>query len=109
MVRLRPGYEESYAGKPPVYAVGGLGEIVSCERRATGRYDLVLRGNARVRILREHPTDTLYRVVLAEMVEDVPPAADVEPLLDRVRAGCHALLGILEVSSSTIVPTIVEL
>src|SRR5687768_3640479 len=94
MVRLRPGYEADYAGKPEVYGIGGLGEIVSCERLATGRYDLVLRGEARVRLVQERPTDTLYRVVIVERVEDVPPAVDVTPILERVRAACRALLGI---------------
>jgi Lon protease-like protein len=95
MVRLRPGYETTYAGKPEVYGVGGLGEIVSCERLANGRYDLVLRGEARVRIVSERPSDTLYRLVAAERMEDVAPAGDVAPLVERVRAACRALLGIL--------------
>jgi Lon protease-like protein len=95
MVQLRPGYEASYAGKPEVHAVGGLGEIVNCQRLASGRYDLVLRGEARVRIVREQPSDTLYRVVVAERIEDVPPAADVSPLLARVRAACRAILEVL--------------
>jgi hypothetical protein len=95
MVQLEPGYEASYAGKPPVRAVGGLGEIVSCERLATGRYDLVLRGEARVRIVHERPTDTLYRVVVAERMADVAPAGDVAPLVERVRAACRSLLAVL--------------
>jgi uncharacterized protein len=95
MVRLQPGYQATYAGKPEVHAVGGLGEIVSCERLATGRYDLVLRGEARVRIVREVPTDTLYRVIVGERLEDIAPAVDVAPLIDRVRAACHAILAVL--------------
>jgi hypothetical protein len=95
MVRLRPGYEAGYAGKPDVYGVGGLGEIVSCERLANGRYDLVLRGEARVRIVQERPSDTLYRLVICERVEDVAPAGDVTPLVERIRAACRALLGVL--------------
>jgi Lon protease-like protein len=95
MVRLRPGYEACYAGKPDVYTVGGLGEIVSCERLANGRFDLVLRGEARVRIVQERPTDTLYRLVVAERIEDVAPAGDVGPLVERIRAACRALLGVL--------------
>ena len=95
MVRLRPGYEAAYAGKPEVFAVGGLGQIVSCERLATGRYDLVLRGEARVRIVREVPGDTLYRVIVGELLDDVPPAGDVTALVERVRAACRAILGIL--------------
>ena len=47
VVRLQPGYEATYAGKPAVHAVGGLGEIVSCERLATGRYNILLRGECR--------------------------------------------------------------
>jgi Lon protease-like protein len=95
MVQLRPGYEASYAGKPEVNAIGGLGEIVNCQRLASGRYDLVLRGEARLRIVREQPSDTLYRVVLAERVDDIPPAADVSPILARVRAACRAILEVL--------------
>ena len=95
MARLKPGYEANYGGKPEVFEVCGLGEIVSCERLPTGRYDLALRGEARVRIVRELPTDTLYRVVAAERIEDVAPAADVQPLIDRIRSVCRELLGIL--------------
>jgi len=95
MVRLRPGYEAAYGGKPEVYGVGGLGEIVSCERLATGRFDLVLRGEARVRLLQERPSDTLYRLVVAARIEDVAPAVDVAPLVDRIRASCRALLSVL--------------
>lgn len=95
MVRLRPGYEAAYAGKPDVHAVGGLGEIVSCERLANGRYDMVLRGEARVRIVQERPSDTLYRLVVVERIEDVAPAADVTPLVERIRGACRTLLGVL--------------
>jgi hypothetical protein len=95
MVRLRPGYEPNYAGKPEVYAVGGVGEIVSCERLANGRFDLALRGEARVRLLQERPSDTLYRIVVVEHIEDVAPAVDVAPVIDRIRASCRALLGVL--------------
>jgi Lon protease-like protein len=95
MVRLRPGYETSYAGKPDVFAVGGVGEIVSCERLANGRFDLALRGECRVRLLQERPSDTLYRLVVVERIEDVAPTVDVAPLIERIRTSCRALLGVL--------------
>jgi hypothetical protein len=95
VVRLRPGYESSYAGKPAVHAVAGLGEIVSCERLATGRYNILLRGEERLRIEQELPTDTLYRVVRARRLADGEPARDVAPALARIRAGCRELLGAL--------------
>lgn len=96
VVKLRPGYEPVYAGKPAVHVVGGAGEIVSCERLATGRYNILLRGECRVRIERELPSDTLYRVVQARRLEDLPPAGDVSAALGRIRAGCVALLRALE-------------
>src|SRR3972149_3851912 len=36
VVKLRAGYETTYAGKPAVHAVAGAGEIVSRERLAPG-------------------------------------------------------------------------
>ena len=41
----------------------GLGEIVSCERLATGRYNILLEAIAGCGCSREVPSDTLYRLV----------------------------------------------
>ncbi len=95
VVRLQPGYEATYAGKPAVHTVGGLGEIVSCERLATGRYNILLRGECRVRIEQELPSDTLYRVVRARRLVDGEAAGDAAPALARIRAACRTLLGAL--------------
>ena len=96
VVQLLPGYEPTYAGKPPVLAVAGIGEIVSWERLANGRYNILVRGDARVRIDGELPTDTLYRVVRATVLSDTAPRADVGASLARIRASCKALLAALE-------------
>ncbi|HEV8585747.1 MAG TPA: LON peptidase substrate-binding domain-containing protein [Methylomirabilota bacterium] len=95
VVGLKPGYEASYAGKPAVHPVGGLGEIVSWERLANGRYNILLRGDARVRIEHELPGDMLYRLVSARQLEDVGPAGEVTPALARIRAAARALLDAL--------------
>jgi len=95
VVKLRPGYEATYAGKPDVHPVAGLGEIVSCERLATGRYNILLRGESRVRLGAELPSDTLYRLVRAQRLVDTEPAGDVAPALTRIRAACKTLLGAL--------------
>lgn len=92
VVKLQPGYEATYAGKPAVHAVAGAGEIVSCERLATGRYNILLKGAWRVRIEREVPADLLYRVVVARGLEDILPTTDVTAALGRVRAACGRLL-----------------
>jgi Lon protease-like protein len=96
VVKLRPGYEATYAGKPPVHAVAGVGEIVSWERLANGRYNILVRGDARLRIDRELPSDTLYRLVAATVLEDGPPRGDVAASLARIRAAAGALLRALD-------------
>jgi len=95
VVRLRSGYEAAYAGKPAVHPVAGLGEIVSCERLATGRYNILLRGDCRVRLEAELPSDTLYRLMRARRLGDAEPTGDVAPALVRIRVACRALLGAL--------------
>ena len=70
VVGLRPGYEADYEGRPAVHRVTGVGRIVQWERLASGRYNLVLRGECRARIDRELPADTLYRMVAATPLED---------------------------------------
>lgn len=92
VVRLKPGYEAAYAGKPAVYGVAGAGEIVSWERLASGRYNLLLRGDWRVRLEHERPSDTLYRLAGARRLEDVPPAGEAAAPLARIRAACARLL-----------------
>lgn len=92
LVRLRPGFEPRYEGKPAVFTVGGAGEIVRCERLPTGRHNMVLRGLWRVRIEDELPTDTLYRVVRASPLPDGAPAGDASAVVARVRATCRKLL-----------------
>ena len=95
VVRLRPGYETAYAGKPAVYRAAGLGEIVSCERLATGRYNILLRGECRVQLGAELPSDTLYRVLHARRLADTEPRVDLGPALTRIRGACQELLGAL--------------
>ncbi len=95
VVGLKPGYEGEYEGKPAVYAVAGAGEIVRWERLATGRFNILVRGDCRVRIETELPTDTLYRVVRARVLEDAVSQADGGRLAsqtDRVKAACLRLL-----------------
>ncbi len=93
VVGLKPGYEATYDGKPPVYEVTGVGRIVQWERLATGRYNLLLRGERRVRIDRELPADTLYRMVAATPLEETGAEGPaVQALAGRVKARCRQIL-----------------
>jgi Lon protease-like protein len=95
VVRLKPGYEPAYAGTPAVYDVAGAGEIVKCERLPTGRFNLVLKGDMRIRIERELPTDTLYRMVRADQLQEQPATRDLSGEIARIRNACHRLLAAL--------------
>src|SRR5438105_2350702 len=70
IARLRPGYETSYYGRPPVYERIGVGRIICSEELPDGRFALLLRGVARVEIARELPLQRSYRQVEARVLED---------------------------------------
>src|SRR5687768_11559830 len=48
-------------GEPPLYEVGCIGEIVGVEELEDGRYNIVLNGSSRFRIIAEAHLDTPYR------------------------------------------------
>ena len=80
MVLLQPGYEAQYEDAPAVYDIGCAGLMTHSERLADGRYNIVLRGLHRFRIVGEEPPagTVLYRrALIAPMVEreDEPPVA----------------------------------
>jgi uncharacterized protein len=72
VARLKPGFEDDYEGRPPVHDVCGAGIIVQHAQRPDGRFDILLRGLSRIRILREHPAASRYRVVQASLLPDLP-------------------------------------
>jgi uncharacterized protein len=74
MALLREGWESDYGGRPPVYQIGGAGEIVEHERLPDGRYNLVLAGRFRYRLL-EELSGRPFRIA---RVEVLPPSAPPE-------------------------------
>ncbi len=77
---IQAGFEGQVAGDPPVYPVGGLGEIVKHTKLPDGRFLITLAGLARVRI-KELPSETPYRQVEFEVLEEVLPDATIEAQL----------------------------
>ena len=61
--------------RAPLYAVGCVGEIVGVEELDDGRYNIVLLGSNRFRVIKEAEVDTLYRC--AEV--DIEAFDDNEP------------------------------
>jgi Lon protease-like protein len=73
LILLRPGWEADYEGKPELYPVGCLGKVVAEQRLDDGRYNILLRGLRRMRVLRETEPGKLYRSADVELLEDCDP------------------------------------
>ncbi len=72
MVTVVPESVEGMAGDPEIYPVGCAGVITESQKLDDGRYNIVLLGTHRVRILDEpeRTPDRLYRVAEVERLED---------------------------------------
>jgi Lon protease-like protein len=91
MVLLRPGWEHDYEGRPPVYPIGSSGVITHFERLSDGRYNIILRGLERFRIL-EEDTSRIYRRGIVERLADGALGTDDRAVIRRLRAKLEALL-----------------
>jgi Lon protease-like protein len=78
MALLRPGWEEDYPGTPPLYPVVCVGKVLQEQRLPDGRYNLLLHGVSRARIVEEVGTEKLYRVARVELLADGPAPANEE-------------------------------
>ena len=81
MVLLRPGWEGDYEGRPPVYPIGCAGVITHAERLAEGRFNIVLRGMEKFRVVDEDRSRS-YRIAQVETVDEPSP----ESFRDEIRA-----------------------
>jgi Lon protease-like protein len=100
---LEPGHDADYEGRPPVRAVCGVGEIVAHHRHPDGRFDLLLRGTARARILEELPPTFPFRVVRAELLADrYPQGVDLALARSSLVALCDRLAGALPTGGETL-------
>jgi Lon protease-like protein len=97
VARLRPGYQTTYYGRPPVYDRCGVGKIICSEELPDGRFALLLRGVARVEIARELPADKNYRLVEAQLLQDAPTnRAETGDCHKKLITLCDRLAEVLE-------------
>jgi Lon protease-like protein len=78
MALLKPGWEADYHLAPPIHPVVCVGRIFQEERLADGRYNLLLHGLARARVVEELPTEKLYRIARVEPLAEVQAPPGVE-------------------------------
>ena len=80
MVMLRPGWEPHYEATPSVYPVGCAGFITHAERLPDGRFNVMLRGLEKFRILGERSAregDDCYRVARVDSIVETNPVGPV--------------------------------
>lgn len=71
--RLKPGFDASYYGAPPVFELSGVGELREYAELPDGCYNIVVHGLGRVRLLEELRSQP-YRV--ARMEAALAPSVD---------------------------------
>ncbi len=90
-VSLLLGNEHEYDGKPPVAPIAGVGEVILAHELPDGKFNLVLRGRARIHIDSELPSDEPYRLISATEIPDDPTGN--RPDLMDADASLRALVG----------------
>ena len=93
MTLLRPGWEPDYHGRPPVYPTGCAGVIEQSEPLADGRFNLLVRGTTRFRIVTEHEGEP-YRLAAIGRAIDGPASLVLQEELPHdlfVNALCQSL------------------
>jgi Lon protease-like protein len=87
MAMLKAGWETG-EDKPAIHAIGGAGEIVESEELEDGRYNILLQGRFRYRIVREEAAETSYRMARVEEISSIPfGSADEETRVSRMALG----------------------
>ena len=73
MALLKPGWEKNYYSRPAIEPVVCVGSILTHERLADGKYNLLLQGTMRAKVSREQVSDTKsYRVAELIPLEETP-------------------------------------
>lgn len=72
IVQVRPDADWVARPEPQLEVIACLGRILNHERLPDGRFNFLLLGRKRVRILRELEVPTLYRQAEVEILADVP-------------------------------------
>ena len=74
MALLQPGWESRQDESPEVFDTGGMGLITQYEHLEEGRYNILLSGRHRYRIM-EFIRETPYRVARVRLLDEVKPSS----------------------------------
>lgn len=87
MSLLQSGWESNYEGRPPIAPVACLGRVITWQAQGSSRYNLLLLGMRRVKIVRELPPNRAFREAEVELLADCYPAET-----ETLRVGLHTKL-----------------
>ena len=93
MVSLQPGHEAEYEGRPPIFAVGTAGLITEYDELPDGRYNIVLGGLVKFRVISEDNSKP-YRLATVQAIPeplDDKKAADLKLHRERISNLIEAL------------------
>ena len=93
MILLEPGHEAEYEGRPPIFAIGCAGVIIAVEELPDGRYNIVLDGLTKFRVLSEDVSRS-YRLAEVEALPEVLEESDRPLLAERRQQLERALLSV---------------
>jgi ATP-dependent Lon protease len=100
---LAPGWEADYDGRPRLLPQVCVGKVVTHQRLDDGRYNLMLLGMRRGRIIAELPATRTFRQAEIELIDDVYPSegdAGRDELQARLAAQFQRTLPLAKSASS---------
>lgn len=81
---LRPGWEKNYEAAPAVHEVACVGRVAAAEPLRDGRYNILVQGEERVRIVDEVRDRPYRRAVVAGLAETYAGASRLGALRERI-------------------------
>lgn len=90
MTLLTPGWETDYEGRPAVFPIGCAGLVTHAERLDDGRFNIILRGLEKFRVI-EEDTSKPYRLARVEALDE-PSSRGLAALTDERRRLEHLIM-----------------
>lgn len=94
---LNEGWQKDYFGRPPIHKTFGVGKIVDHELLDDGRYNIVLEGAYRAKLVEEYPHEP-YRVGHVMVLQDRridDRRAEVVQLQKEIFEDCRRVMTLL--------------
>ena len=113
MALLKPGWEKNYHGTPAIHDMVCVGRIVTQEKLDDGKYNLLLHGVTRARILSQQkagePEKGLYRIARLAPIADSPCHSKSAAAQLQQRQVLHDLFQKTSLKELTITPSLESL